>query len=685
MACGARDQACCATGRACSGSLACQTGICTYTEPVTSTKRICAEGGTVTTTGATLTIPNGALATCVTVSLAVSADPAPDGYNPYTPVFEVTPAATVLSRPASLTLEMGTVPELATAFWSTGQGDVLAPVPFSVAGGTVTAEISRFGSGFVAGRDYVLVCDAGGSLALPGATLTIPSGALDACTMVKLTQLTGTPTGYTNYSPEFLLEPEDATLAQPATLSLDYTGDVDLATLFWSRVGTTGYERVSGIATAGQLTAQLSRLGKGFVADGVDFVDPPDRSCVVSKVVEGRTTAPSGVALFFTMDDCWGRPLPGLVGTDFVVLENDSPISPAESSATVLQRDGVEVFTSLVIDMSDSTIDLLPAVIDSAKSFVTNLQVTRGLPVQIDIQLFAGDAAPTEWQAPTLDTNLLLSRLDALASYTPTDQSSTDLNGAVVESLIRLSAAEEAFRARNFGGAFTIGYLVLFTDGYDTASRVSHTAAVTAVEASPDQVVAVGLQSAEYDGEALQELAPGGVITAPTSSQLATAFAAIASRMAGQINRFYLLGYCSPKRGGEANTVSLGVQGSENRSTADYTFDAREFAAGCTGATFTGICDARQCGGLGCGACDDRLATCEEASSLCVNNCGAVGMCSGGSITNAQGYTQSCDPIPANTSCGMACVDTTIDSSNCGACGIVCPAGQRCAGGTCVN
>lgn len=38
---------------------------------------------------------------------------------------------------------------------------------------------------------------------------------------------------------------------------------------------------------------------------------------------------------------------------------------------------------------------------------------------------------------------------------------------------------------------------------------------------------------------------------------------------------------------------------------------------------------------------------------------------------------------PPLTRCGKACVDTRQDSANCGACGIVCQAGETCNAGTC--
>ena len=78
----------------------------------------------------------------------------------------------------------------------------------------------------------------------------------------------------------------------------------------------------------------------------------------------------------------------------------------------------------------------------------------------------------------------------------------------------KLSTQESEFRQRNFGGAFTTGYVLLFTDGGDTAGWVGQQQALDAIKTSPDQVIAVGLNGGDYDPSALQALAPNALLTA---------------------------------------------------------------------------------------------------------------------------------------------------------------------------
>lgn len=537
----------------------------------------------------------------------------------------------------------------------------------------------------------------GGTISLDGVTLTVPAGAVAAPVEITITSTSDpAPAGYDAYSPVYRFEPTGTTFLKPVTVALPFTGDERLARLFWSRQGTTGYERVGGVASGGLVSAAVTHFSTGFIANGVDYTDPPDLSCTTTRLIEGRTGQPasSAVSVFFTVDDCFGRPVTGLDcenypgSCDFVLREDTAQLS-TEAQATVLPREGLYVFASLLLDVSSSTQGSMTELIDGAKAFVNELRVNKALDVPISIQLFAGEPTPTEWQPPTLDTDRLLQRLDEVASYQPSDPSSTNLYGGTISAIQRIDAARADFQQRNAGGAFTTGYVILFTDGADTAGLKTLQEAQAAVESSSDELLVIALQSADFDPQAHDALvALAGepkVIVSQGATSLYGDFANLAARIAGQTERTYLLGYCSPKRSG-SHSVALEIANSTTTPSLTFTFDASTFQPGCSKEVFETACDAKQCGGLGCGGCDDRAASCDASSLTCVSYCAQESKCGGETITNPRGYTQVCNDTAEVMLCSGQCTNVLTSETHCGTCGSPCGVDpvEVCLDGVCM-
>ncbi len=545
----------------------------------------------------------------------------------------------------------------------------------------------------------VMLDGAGGEVRLANATLTIPAGAIREPTRITVTEATApTPDGYRAFSPLYRFEPEGLTFALPVTVSIRSRAtarDVSLGTLFWSRPegdGGAGWERLGGVPEGDRVMGEVRHFSLGFVADGVDYTETPDRSCVRTRVLDLRPMAPAGLGLFFAMDDCYGRPITDLVEPEIAIFEDGIMLS-SEASFDLFEQRGLQVFVTLAIDVSSSTSPILSDVIAAARALVETLDdPIRGLRgrVHVAIQAFAGEAGAGGFVEPhTLDLDRILSRLDQLAGYTPTDAGSTNLHEAVTTGLARSAMAQAAFRERNRGGAFTTGYLVVFTDGSDTSRRVPLEGAITAIENSPDDVIGVGLRGADYDPAALRMLAgEHQVYDADSRVVLARDFRHVAARIAGQVQRTYLLGYCSPTRSG-VHAAHVGLRAAETRlSGAAPEFNATGFTPGCTPEMFDPslVCGVRDCGGFGCGACDDRVEACDTSASptepsFCAATCAARNLCSGEMITNNAGYEEVCSSSLVATRCEPFSVNTTIDSWNCGTCGRRC----LCSDGACVG
>ena len=161
---------------------------------------------------------------------------------------------------------------------------------------------------------------------------------------------------------------------------------------------------------ASEVEGQVDILGTFLVADGVDYRLSVNRDCGDVRVVESRAQEPSTVALLFTVDDCAGRPMPGLQQGDFEIFEGQNQLG-ADTVRRILPDDGVQTFVSLVLDLSDSSREHLDEVIAGARAFVRQLQQDRGSSVQIGIEVFAGDQSLTRWQAPNLEADVSIKTL----------------------------------------------------------------------------------------------------------------------------------------------------------------------------------------------------------------------------------------------------------------------------------
>jgi hypothetical protein len=544
--------------------------------------------------------------------------------------------------------------------------------------------------------------------------------------------------------------------------------------------------------------------GAGQAASGSDGGPAPeggpDTSCVVSRVVRTSSSAPASVGMYFTVEDCQGRPVNDLTCASypgdcaFAVSEDDA-VPSSQEEATVIPVKGLTPFVALLIETSTATQSRLPKVVAAAKSLVHKLQDGNNpLLTQIGIYAFAGDKTVTELLPPTLDQQRVLARLDTVADFHPMDPSSTNLYGAVIETLGKLGVARDAFSGRNSGG-LTAGYLVVFAEGNDTAGlvKLEDVKICTDREArqnAPTQCAPGGsalTSTANVDGAACYPLPtcadgtccgggtrgtvcaysatnghsvcvaqnnklcddgrlvfgcpveaqcssekgccctteacsqalirdrcgadfadvvgvagmPGGGDLSSISGRysfdatdevaLEAGFTALTSRITGQAARAYYAAMCSAKRAGDHTfSVSVATAGT-NQTTADTSFNADGFGPGCSVAPLATACDQHECGGYGCGVCDDRVAGCD--GTRCKSHCltqklgGSEPMpaCGGQMIVNPQGYTQTCEDVPESTLCNGACVDTKTwqtDTANCGACGASC-AGGTCAGGKC--
>jgi hypothetical protein len=333
--------------------------------------------------------------------------------------------------------------------------------------------------------------------------------------------------------------------------------------------------------------------------------NPPDPACARTAAIAQRPAGDqaAGLALVSRAEDCQGRPLAalgcaGASGCDFAVSEDGAALDAVVPAA--LNKAGQQVFATLVLDVSSSMGPDLGLVIEGAKAFVTRLQLDLELPAHIGVWAFSGEGV-VPIQEPTLDSQRLLARLDALGAAGTKANGKVDLNAAVARVLDRQAGLQAELERRNLGGAFTTGYVVVVTGDADGAgSRTLR----------PVTVATLPLDTGRVDPAALAAFADWNLPSSPDAATLYRDLSDLASRIASSSKAVYALAYCSPQQSGK-HSVAVRTRAASAGAAAEFVFSAEGFSGGCAPGQLAALCAAgQQCGGTLCGACDDRTSIC---------------------------------------------------------------------------
>ncbi|MFZ5893276.1 MAG: SUMF1/EgtB/PvdO family nonheme iron enzyme [Myxococcota bacterium] len=509
----------------------------------------------------------------------------------------------------------------------------------------------------------------GGSLEFDGAVVTVPPAALVAPTTFTLKKVAISPPGYELYSDVFALLPRDTSFDVPITIKLPLAGDARLGTVFSARQGSSGYAWLPATTTDDSASVDITRAGTFFVANGVEYVDAPDVSCSAVDVLDGAVSMRREVTLLAQASDCQERPLVGLGEKDLVAVEDGE-----STNATVAVRSSAATaaFVTVLIDLE--ALKVAPSdILGAARN---SLDQIGAATARIGLSLYGGAGGFIEIVAPTLDRERLAKALDALSEAPAVVQDHASFK-ALSSAARTVALGARAFRDRNLGGAFG-GAFVLWVPGSESGeSPGTQSELFQGVADAGVRVIAVPL------GSGTGTFGPENVYAALEGAGFARAFGAAVQRVNGYIAATYLAGFCTQKERG-VHTASLRVGSGAFRFGREASADLTGSLPFCDDANPLGSCDGRECGGLGCGACDDATAACDPATSTCRSFCESENWCGGVAHENPLGYAQSCEDMPKSSECSSACVNLQTDAMNCGACGVVCPSGATCIAGTCV-
>jgi hypothetical protein len=280
---------------------------------------------------------------------------------------------------------------------------------------------------------------------------------------------------------------------------------------------------------------------------------------------------PSNVAVYVAVRD-GDEPLTELEPSNFHVYENEQLVPSDQTQLTLLDRNlGAAHHALLLIDMSAAQ---TPAARTLAAKGATGF-VEKLVPLE-GVSVYAFDGAESLVQIATVNKGGQIPSMAALEGFTPRDKS-RNLNGAVLAALGKLDAA-----LAQTGKPVTLGTLVVFANGPDVAGRVDADKLHDAVWESPHDVIAVGVGER---AESLEPIARHGLVRAQAESTLPIALEEAASKARGELEKYYLVSYCSPARAGERR-LRLEVkytnkQGEEHSGDFETDFSAKGFGPGC--------------------------------------------------------------------------------------------------------
>jgi hypothetical protein len=280
---------------------------------------------------------------------------------------------------------------------------------------------------------------------------------------------------------------------------------------------------------------------------------------------------PSNVGAYVAVRD-GDEPLTELTSANFHVYENEQLVPAEQTQLTLLDRNiAVAHHALLLMDMSGAA---TPEARSQAAKGASNF-VERLLPHQ-SVSVFAFDGSEGLVQIASATKGSAPPSMAALESFTPRD-SSRNLNGAVLAALGKLDA-----QLNQAGKVVKVGMLVVYAGGPDVAGRADGDKAHDAVWESPHDVIAIGVAE---QTEALEQFAKRGVVRAQAANTLPIAFEEAAGKVHDELEKYYLVSYCSPARAG-SRRLRLEVkytnkEGEEHSGDFEVDFDAKGFRPGC--------------------------------------------------------------------------------------------------------
>lgn len=209
----------------------------------------------------------------------------------------------------------------------------------------------------------------GGMIALEGAVIELPAGAVEGDTEITITSTTETPQGeFKRNSPVYRFEPAGFEFKVPVTVRLAWVGTPDgTPQIYWTDAQGT-FKPIGGTIGAGKVTAEITHFSRGFV--GTTSALSPDviEDVPLADVVEpDRDVAQPDVPADVPVTDPIDPPEDS--------VEADAPVDDATVDIEVTVAD-----VSVDTESNDVPSDLPPPGLTGVYGMTTSIDLASGLP-----------------------------------------------------------------------------------------------------------------------------------------------------------------------------------------------------------------------------------------------------------------------------------------------------------------
>ena len=295
------------------------------------------------------------------------------------------------------------------------------------------------------------------------------------------------------------------------------------------------------------LAADDAVIGSSTLSTNGITASEPNRFVQIEKI-NFEATLPSIISVMFQATDRFGSAITDLQTSDFILLEDNEPVSVAETSLAIVPHEQLpfSIRTVIMIDVSSS---ISPSDLDKIKAavrgMITNTEGQSTLLPQQEIALYSFNDTVSLLDDFTNHTDNLLTTLENIqpaVSITP-----TDFYGAVITGTSRVENSADLDQISQ-------GNVIIITDGTDTAARNTLSSALDSVNGKSVYTLGVGDEISE---SILEQIGTSGTIALRNFEQLNAVLRSINQEVVDRANSFYFLHYASPKRGAESADSSI--------------------------------------------------------------------------------------------------------------------------------